>query len=120
MKRINDTLGHEEGDKALIEMAAILKETFRSSDIIARMGGDEFAVLSIDSSEATPEILAARLQEKIDTYNHPEDRRYSLSVSVGCSYYDPQNPCPLADLLLQADRLMYEQKRMKKPCITLM
>lgn len=116
MKWINDTLGHEEGDKALIEVAAILRETFRSSDIIARMGGDEFAILAIDSTEVNSEILTTRLQEKIDTNNRQENRRYRLSISVGCSCYDPENPCSLDELMAHADTLMYEHKRIKKSC----
>jgi diguanylate cyclase (GGDEF)-like protein/PAS domain S-box-containing protein len=116
MKWINDTLGHEEGDKALMEVAAILKETFRSVDIIARMGGDEFAILAIDSTEVNSEIFLNRLQEKIDTYNHQENRRYSLSISIGCACYDPENPCSLDELIGHADRLMYEHKRIKKSC----
>ncbi len=63
MKWINDTLGHEEGDRALVDIASILKETFRLSDIIARIGGDEFAVLVIDTTAVTPEILTARLKD---------------------------------------------------------
>ncbi len=51
LKWINDTLGHEEGDRALIEAATVFKETFRTSDIVARLGGDEFAALAIDTNE---------------------------------------------------------------------
>ncbi|MEI7635716.1 MAG: diguanylate cyclase [Syntrophus sp. (in: bacteria)] len=114
MKLINDTLGHEEGDKALMEVAAILKETFRSVDIIARMGGDEFAILAIDSTEVNSAIFLTRLQENIDTHNHQENRKYSLSISIGCACYDPENPCPLNELMVHADKLMYEHKRIKK------
>jgi len=114
MKWINDTLGHKEGDNALIEVATVLKETFRSSDIIARMGGDEFAVLAIDTMEGNTEIHMARLQDQIDRHNSQENRRYGLSISVGCSYYDPENPCSIDELMAQADKRMYEQKRNKK------
>jgi len=114
MKLINDTLGHEEGDRALMEVADVLKETFRSSDIIARMGGDEFAILAIDPTDADSEILTGRLQSLIDTRNNQENRRYKLSISVGYSYYDPGNPCSLNELMVQADKLMYEHKKSKK------
>jgi diguanylate cyclase (GGDEF)-like protein/PAS domain S-box-containing protein len=114
MKWINDTLGHKEGDDALIEVAAVLKETFRSSDIIARMGGDEFAVLAIDTTEGNTEIHMARLQDQIDRRNGREKRRYRLSISVGCSYYDPENPCSIDELMAHADKRMYEQKSSKK------
>ena len=114
LKRINDTLGHEEGDKALIETVNVLKETFRTSDIIARLGGDEFAVLAIDTDEVNSGIFTARLRQLIDIRNNQENRRYNLSISMGCAYYDPENPCSIDDLIGHADKLMYEQKRKKK------
>jgi diguanylate cyclase (GGDEF)-like protein len=115
MKWINDTLGHEEGDKALVEIATVLKETFRLSDIIARIGGDEFAVLVIDTTEGTPEILMNRLQDQIDRHNNQVTRKYPLSISIGSCYYDPENPLSLDELTACADTLMYEQKKSKKP-----
>jgi diguanylate cyclase (GGDEF)-like protein len=114
LKWINDSLGHEEGDKALIEAAVILKETFRTSDILARLGGDEFTALAVDITEENFQFLATRLQNLIDARNHQENRRYRLSISVGSSYYDPENPCSLDDLIACADKMMYEQKQNKK------
>jgi diguanylate cyclase (GGDEF)-like protein/PAS domain S-box-containing protein len=114
LKWINDTLGHEEGDKALIEAATVFKETFRTSDIIARLGGDEYAALAIDITEEYPDIFTARLQSMIDAHNLQENRRYRLSISVGCSYYDPENPCSIDKLMASADKMMYEQKQNKK------
>ncbi len=66
LKWINDTLGHEEGDKALIETATVFKETFRTSDIIARLGGDEYAALAIEITETNSEIITGRLQSLIE------------------------------------------------------
>jgi diguanylate cyclase (GGDEF)-like protein/PAS domain S-box-containing protein len=114
LKRINDTLGHKEGDKALIETATVFKETFRTSDIIARLGGDEYAALTVGITEAKSELFTARLQSLIDTRNNQENRRYKLSISVGSSYYDPENPCYLDELMAHADKSMYEQKQNKK------
>ncbi len=114
LKWINDKLGHEEGDKALIEAANIFKETFRTSDIIARLGGDEFAVLAINIKVTTPEVYTARLQQLIDIWNNQENRKYILSISMGCAYYDPENPCSIDELIARADKLMYEQKQNKK------
>jgi len=111
LKQINDTLGHPEGDRALIEIANVLKETFRESDIIARLGGDEFVVLAIESNGAPAEILTARLQENLEARNARGDRRYKLSLSVGTARYDPESPCSIDELLARADRLMYEQKQ---------
>ncbi|HEX7533665.1 MAG TPA: diguanylate cyclase, partial [Syntrophales bacterium] len=114
MKWINDTLGHEEGDRALMEAADILKEIFRSSDIIARMGGDEFAILAIETTDISSEIITTRLQNLIDTHNRQENRRYTLSVSIGSSFYDPENPCSIDELMAEADKSMYEHKKNKK------
>ena len=114
LKWINDSLGHEEGDKALIESANILKETFRTSDIIARLGGDEFAILAIDIDGVNPEVFTARLQKLINIWNNQENRKYKLSISIGCAYYDPEKPSSIDDLIARADKLMYEQKQNKK------
>jgi diguanylate cyclase (GGDEF)-like protein len=115
LKWINDTLGHEEGDKSLIEAASAFSETFRASDIIARIGGDEFAILAIDLEDTSnPEMLLSRLQSQIDRHNNQENRKYRLSISIGYALYDPESPCSLDDLIARADKLMYEQKRNKK------
>jgi len=114
LKWINDTLGHEEGDQALIEAATVFKETFRTSDIIARLGGDEYAALAVNITEENSEIFTARLQSLTDTRNNQENRRYRLSISVGCSCYDPEHPCSIEELMASADRLMYEHKQKKK------
>ena len=114
MKWINDTLGHKEGDNALIEVTTVLNEEFRSSDIIARMGGDEFAVLAIDATEGNAEIHITRLQDHIDLHNRGENRKFKLSISIGYSYYDPENPSSVDELIVQADKRMYDQKRNRK------
>lgn len=114
LKQINDTLGHEEGDKSLIETADVLKETFRASDIIARLGGDEFAVLAIDTDEVVSGIFPVRLQQLIDRQNNQKGRKYSLSISIGCSHYDPENPSTIDELMERADKLMYEEKQRKR------
>jgi len=114
LKTINDTLGHEEGDKALIEVAVIFKESFRDSDIIARIGGDEFALLAIGTDGINPEYLTGRLLDNIKTHNARVNRRYRISVSIGLSSYDPEKPCTIDDLMARADTLMYKQKKLKQ------
>lgn len=114
LKLINDTFGHHEGDQALIETANIHRETFRQSDIIARVGGDEFAVLAVEAYQDSGDILAARLQESLRTHNAQRNRRYKLSISVGLDYYDPTCPCSIDELLDRADKSMYEQKQKKR------
>ena len=115
MKWINDTLGHHEGDRALIETAQVLKETFRESDVIARLGGDEFVVLALETSGAvSADAITTRLQRNLEASNARGDCRYELSLSMGMTYYDPECPSSIGELLDQADRLMYEQKRNKQ------
>jgi len=113
MKHINDTLGHQEGDNALIEIATILREAFRESDIMGRMGGDEFACLAIDTSDETREVLIKRLHNTLDNYNRPE-KNYQLSLSIGIAHYNPETPSTLDELMAEADTLMYEEKRNKQ------
>jgi len=113
LKWINDTLGHEEGDKALVDTANVLRQTFRESDIIARLGGDEFAVLSIDATDMNPETFSKRLQQSIDEYNEKESRPYKLAMSWGTAIYDPESPMSLDKLMSSADELMYAQKKSK-------
>lgn len=114
MKWINDTIGHQEGDRALVEITMVFKETFRESDIIARIGGDEFVILAIEIDVTSAEILTLRLQENLDMHNTKANRGYRLAVSMGIARYVPESPRPLNELLEQADRLMYEQKRKKQ------
>jgi diguanylate cyclase (GGDEF)-like protein len=114
MKWINDTLGHEDGDKALIGTADILKETFRESDIIARMGGDEFAVLAIDMTDLNPEVLSKRLGQNMDDWNANKARPYKVAISWGTAIYNPESPMSLDQLISSADTLMYEQKKARK------
>ena len=114
LKLINDTLGHREGDMALIANANILKNCFRESDIKARLGGDEFTVLIVDCSIETSTALNMRLQENIEEFNESRKSSYSLSLSAGLAHYEPRNPCSLNDLLDKADLLMFEHKRSKK------
>jgi diguanylate cyclase (GGDEF)-like protein len=114
LKEINDTFGHEEGDKLLKETANILKSTYRSSDIVARIGGDEFVVFLVGITESHVETVIARLQKQLDIHNAKSNRSHKLSVSVGIAYHDPERPCSIDELLIQADKLMYEQKRRKQ------
>jgi len=113
LKWINDHYGHNEGDQALIELANILKKTFRESDIIARIGGDEFVVLS-EITDQNGEMLTTRLYENIKDYNAKVSQDYKLSISVGGAQFDPEYPISIDELLSKADALMYAQKRKRR------
>jgi len=114
LKEINDALGHQKGDWALIDTTNILKETFRGSDIIARIGGDEFAVVPIETTGDNLEIVINRLQKAVEMDNAKSKREYKLSLSTGTAYFDPWSPCTIDELLSQADKSMYDQKRSKQ------
>jgi diguanylate cyclase (GGDEF)-like protein/PAS domain S-box-containing protein len=113
LKRINDAHGHSEGDSALIQAAHILKKTFREPDIIGRIGGDEFAVLLMESTATDSMMLAARLQKELDIWNATGERDYTLSFSIGITRCAPDCQFSIEELLSQADKLMYENKRSK-------
>jgi diguanylate cyclase (GGDEF)-like protein len=111
LKQINDAHGHQEGDLAIIRTARALRQTFRNADIVARLGGDEFAVIALDASRQQDEggilrRLAAHLRAL-----HAGESRYELTLAVGSARYDPRNPVPLSELMDQADRSMYNEKR---------
>jgi len=114
MKYINDTFGHKEGDKAIVSTSKILKKTFRESDIIARIGGDEFVILaSVDLTNDHKNILN-RLQDYINKHNTSIKLNYSLVMSTGIAMYSHSNPVQLDDLLHEADLIMYKNKQKKK------
>lgn len=116
MKLINDHYGHPAGDRALIATAQLLSDTFRGSDVVARMGGDEFAVVTTESNGHGPAPIIARLETAVGRYNaqHPADP--PLSISCGAVFFDPEQETPLDALLEEADRIMYANKRAKAAC----
>ena len=113
LKWINDHHGHNQGDQALKDLANILKKTFRESDIVARIGGDEFVVLS-EPTDENGEIVLTRLYENIKDHNAKRSRCYTLSISVGTTQFDPKYPISIDELLSKADALMYAQKRKRR------
>jgi len=114
LKKINDSFGHTEGDRALIKTAELLKETFRSSDILGRLGGDEFTVLAAVDPEDGVENLIARLEQKFENYNALKNSPYQLSISLGVAQLDSDGSQTMEDLMALADLAMYENKRRKK------
>lgn len=114
LKGINDRFGHEEGDRALMETASILRTTFRQSDIIARISGDEFIVIPIGTTDEGARIAVSRLSQNLASYNASGDRGYQLLFSVGIASYNPKSPSSIDEVLSEADKSMYEQKRLKQ------
>jgi diguanylate cyclase (GGDEF)-like protein len=112
LKDINDAFGHREGDRALVRTADAIEEVFRDSDVVARMDGDEFAVLAIDASGRHQEPILHRLQKQLSKANL-EEPRYMLSVSVGIARFNPLEETNLAELMAEAGRSLDEKKRLK-------
>jgi diguanylate cyclase (GGDEF)-like protein/PAS domain S-box-containing protein len=110
MKIINDTLGHEIGDRALVATASVLTRTFRESDVVARLGGDEFAVFALECDTDGIRIVRERLSQAVCDLNQSGIERFQLSFSVGAAAYQPTSPLQLQDLLELADHAMYEEK----------
>lgn len=114
LKQINDQYGHNAGDQAIVDTAELLKETFRAADIIARIGGDEFAIFGTFSPEAgSLSILKERLADRIHSFNEKKARPYEISCSVGVAYIIPEGPGALDEILSQADSAMYQEKLKK-------
>ncbi len=115
-KDVNDRLGHQEGDRILVDIGLVIKKAFREYDLVARFGGDEFVVLAMESSRATPKALRERLEERVALYNSrtKADRGHRVTLSIGVAIWDPEFPTPLEDLISQADARMYEEKNARK------
>jgi diguanylate cyclase (GGDEF)-like protein/PAS domain S-box-containing protein len=113
LKSTNDGLGHRHGDVLLRDTAGVLRSTFRESDIISRIGGDEFAVLLVNSDDPGSGYFAQRLRESVEKRN-AQRRDLPLSLSLGLAEYNGDRPCPLDELLHCADRSMYQQKQAKR------
>jgi diguanylate cyclase (GGDEF)-like protein len=114
LKTINDTLGHQVGDQALIRVADLLRETFRQSDILARIGGDEFAVMALEASEENEAHLIRRLKQRVRELNQGSTAPYDLSLSLGAARFPGDGTTRLEELLAQVDGAMYQEKWAKK------
>lgn len=114
MKSINDSLGHEVGDRALVATARLLSTTFRDSDVVARLGGDEFAVFAVECDTEGIRIVRDRLSQAINALNQSGAERFQLSISVGAAAYQPSAPVKLQELIELADHAMYDEKRAQR------
>jgi diguanylate cyclase (GGDEF)-like protein len=114
-KQINDTSGHKEGDLVLQAIATLLRDCFRESDIIGRMGGDEFAVAAVDTDPSSVATLEQRFSKAVQQRNEKAAKPYEIVLSTGVLVCDKSMQAPsIEDLLTRADALMYEQKRLHK------
>ncbi len=113
LKAINDTYGHKEGDAALVNTSRIIKKTFRETDIAGRWGGDEFAVIAIDSTINEFDEIIKRLKKYLNEVNAKTKKPYKLSFSVGSASYSQGRYHSIEDMLEMADIDLYRKKKSK-------
>ncbi len=113
-KRINQRWGQAEGDRALVSFAGLLSQTFRESDVIGRLGSDDFAVLIADCADVDGKAALQRLQARADAFNADSGRGYEIHFSVGAVDFEPIRHSSIAALLADAEARMHEHKRFKQ------
>jgi diguanylate cyclase (GGDEF)-like protein len=109
-KKINDKFGHGQGDLALIRVAASFRRTFRRTDILARIGGDEFIALVTDDPRCSPAAICRRLRENLARAS-AEESRYTLSISVGVAQWNAKGVPALRRMMDVADRQLNHAKQ---------
>jgi diguanylate cyclase (GGDEF)-like protein len=114
MKRINDELGHDVGDEALVDTAHVLNCGTREGDVVARLGGDEFVVFARDFGADQLDPLRSRLRELADARGADQKRPFRLSMSLGAAIVELAAPSSIEQLLERADAAMYEQKNARR------
>lgn len=114
LKQINDTFGHDEGSRAIIATAQLLKKSFRQSDLVARFGGDEFVVLANQASEENTEMIVGRMQQTFEEYNLSRPHPFELLFSFGVARFDSPESLKIEDLLRKADQEMYINKNERR------
>jgi CcmD family protein len=112
LKQVNDTLGHELGSRLLVQAADLLRANFRSNDVVARVGGDEFAVVTRSTKDEL--VSALNRLDKSTAAANESGNSYHISYSMGEAAIDPQSRESFAGLVDRADALMYARKRRKK------
>jgi diguanylate cyclase (GGDEF)-like protein/PAS domain S-box-containing protein len=108
LKLINDTLGHDKGDELVITASRVIKQSFRESDVVARVGGDEFAVLLPNSSKSKVEKICQRIRQAVTAYNK-KNHLLPLSIATGFATRNGPNQ-GIAELYREADNNMYGEK----------
>lgn len=114
LKPINDALGHQAGDDAIREAAAVLRDTFRQSDVVGRVGGDEFVALAVHTERETSQAVRTRLEHRLAAANARGGRTFRLGLSVGVAEFRPHEDRSLEALMADADAALYEDKRRRR------
>jgi diguanylate cyclase (GGDEF)-like protein len=114
LKSINDEYGHAEGDAAIKAMADALASSFRQTDVIARIGGDEFTILAVDTSMRECEKMISRANAFVLEYNKRSGKPYKLSFSYGAAAMTTATAHNFDALMAEADARLYAAKRARK------
>ena len=107
-KQINDNLGHQRGDQVLRQVAAVMAEAVRSTDLLVRMGGDEFLLVMDDTAQQSARILAERMCQAIDDLDIWADSETKLGVSVGLAQWEKDEE--LDAWMERVDDILYHAK----------
>ncbi|MBU3194808.1 GGDEF domain-containing protein [Clostridium algidicarnis] len=110
-KEINDNFGHAEGDKILKNIGKVLKDNVRKTDIVMRIGGDEFVIVFCNTKIDNANRLWRGIDEQINKLNKETYYNYNISLSYGFSEYSSESPLSIKELLHNADKSMYSNKR---------
>ena len=111
-KQINDTYGHPEGDRVLRRVAEVLRESRRGSDLVGRMGGDEFAICLVESDAETGGRFLSRVQDLLDEESRARRLPAAFAISAGLACY-PEDAVSADALFRVADERLYDAKRAK-------
>jgi diguanylate cyclase (GGDEF)-like protein len=116
LKTVNDSLGHEAGDDMLRKLAQVLKTTFRKSDVLARVGGDEFCVFGIHD-DGDPNQAKDRLDKSLVAFNTHHGGPYQLAASVGLYCFSADDTYALEEVVAKADKAMYAEKKSRRAAV---
>lgn len=117
LKIINDEFGHDEGDYSLKTIAKALSESFRESDVVGRMGGDEFAAFAMVSQENFAEVIKERIHSILEERNCNCEKPYYVNISIGTFEFLLSKDSNLDRILNEADADLYKEKKHKKKVI---
>lgn len=113
LKKINDSFGHEEGDYAIVTAANVIKNSLRNSDVVARIGGDEFAAFAICDDREIVAQLPERIKGIAEAHNNASTKPYNVTISVGIYELVCSPELNIQQFMDYADSALYEDKKRK-------
>ena len=114
LKIVNDEFGHDEGDFSIKTIANVLSKTLRGSDVVGRMGGDEFAAFAIINQDSYSDKIKDRIQNAMKEFNDQCDKPYYVNISIGTYEFIIDDTVDIEQILTKADAELYIEKKEKK------